>query len=305
MDPDGTDLEHDGEGEVIASLHVLGATVDQLREWISAMPDRGSLALRDRSPSAKWHFEGTIHASPEGLVSLHLHAREFGWLHEVAAIATRHGREAMVIDGESFHNDTGFRAFTVHTPGVAAKTWWIDPLRGLSAPQDETDDLLLKFVGDGHITQDEINELRVRRDETKLLIRLTVDKTPLWPPRFVTMAEYEREIEATNRLARLDAIARKRAIEAPIPPLRARPQSRPLQGLIALILLAPAAFIAPWFWSSLGQVTDVEGALIASACSVLSVGWLGLLPFGWLPRKWRVAWFVAWPVLVPLLWVLK
>ncbi|MBL8911620.1 MAG: hypothetical protein JNM17_13085 [Archangium sp.] len=298
------------ERGIIASLHALGATVDQLRACIASLPNRGALAQRDASPYAATPCEGWLCSHwEEDRAAFELHARDFGWLHEVAASLAQRGHEVLVVDGRSFLSDEGFRAFTVHAPGAAPKTWWIDPLRGLNSSEDELDDLLLKFKGEGHIAKDEVVE-RVRMGRMELLVRLVKNGQPLWPPEFLTLAQHQAEEDAAYRAQPTELVLDDQpAVVRQEPPAvqvreEAPPPQRTIGGLVVLVLLAPAAIAAPWFWASLGHVVDLPGALIASAFSVVSVGWLGLIPSTWVPLRFRLAWFFGVSALVPLLWVL-
>ncbi|MFT3707006.1 MAG: hypothetical protein QM817_04985 [Archangium sp.] len=280
-----------GEQSSLRFVWLLDSTQDDLLRW-----------LAERSPALERLRPGDLSSADFTADELSGVVREFerhvsltvshegGLLHEVAQHAANEGRAALVVDETSFFGPTAFAAFTIYEPGAERRTLWIDPLRGLMAPVAELNAVLGRFIEPG-LTVDTWVATLDRGEPGKMvgIVHFIEHARLLRPPEFRPL-NMPRPHEVRPRpLPTRQTIAEESA----------RP-SRTWSGLIALLLLAPAAPIAPWFWSSLGHVSNLEGALIAAAFSVLSVGWLAFLPLGWLSFKWRAAWFIGVPLLISL-----
>lgn len=139
MVPGEVPAPYSGEDIPIRQLWVPGASVEALLRW-----------MNDATPGY------LVRVSPDSF-SARLTLNEFGaclstpadegWLHELAARAAEDGVASLTIDGVSLSAAAPFYAFTERRPGVAQRTLWFDPLRGVSDSEVEMGRVLSRYRG--------------------------------------------------------------------------------------------------------------------------------------------------------------
>lgn len=285
-------------------LWLPGATVAQARAWVeAAFP--GPLVALHHGRRGDVHFSGdevagTVVAS-EGRLRLSTYPHDGGFLHAVAQRAAEAGVAGLVLDQDAFYGTAPFVALTEYRPGEAPRTEWFDPLRGLAPDAERVRAFLETYLDERRPFLDWV--LDGERDAFGLAAGsfvLTRKGEVLPAVRWVTVPDEPRPVP-TPRVQVVRSVEALR--ERPVGP--AEPAVTATSATAALLGLTLASLAVSVLGASLmGPQTWPDALVVTGVCAVL-VGWMALLPLRWpsgqrVPWGWRLGWFGALPVLVPL-----
>ena len=293
------------EGGLFHVLSAPGATVEQLRGWVNAAwpyvrrrlwPENGGEVPEHDFVDASL---GMLRHSPGAQMTVNSFD---GWfLHDVAKRATV---PVMVLDGQRFTGEAPFLAFTDYTPGQVPQTRWFDPLRPTGAPVPRAW-LTRAFGYSGDVNGFALEADEVTSVDESLRLELwreagRLEEIPVW----IRVEDELEPVPASERVAALKAEWRDPRGE---PEVERRPDS--VGPTLALAFLGAVSLLSPTLWFALGEVRTLEGSALSAAGALVVGGWLAAIPLKWphgarIGLRWRLAWCLGVPMLVPFaLWL--